>query len=692
MSLFKRLRFGERRRNGSIKKPEAFTGVAVGCRGGSGSIIEPTPLTSSVVRDSPSPELTMSTAESASMSESLIETQTPKPLKSLLAPVTEEAALRLPQSQSHMSNSPLLTGPSLYKTVQKESPIPSPRRYSNEALANRTPVIRGQKIAERTALFENSPVKYTSTMNVSASTTNFDKATESLCTTEELDPVCSGSPGKNTSSVERGSVDRKKKWLEQAFTPTGGGNMLLSEDEDESKASRFGDQEDPLYDVTPTPSISGCSIDQQLDASPALSTREVAGPPSPIFRLQSENTLTERPTLSALVCCEPMNVTSAYRVWHAKGMLAFQPDKPMLSSSTADRSFVSHQIDNNNSTPHLPGNVRTSNGKVIMPVSLHVEESCKNGRRLPFVVFDPFDTLVDAQDREKVSRMDPNALWSYWTKTRSLTMVCSRTAPILSWFGGKTFLFKSPAASVKRDPSSRQTLFNPASLQSAIKSRNTSLERSRIVLQHCEVMLTLFGGRMLTKAIDVCCSATQTRSAFPSPEFVVKGAPGDGDCISIVRTSCTVPNEQHKTLEVTLAALSPLDNLRSVTPDSSHVETDVNVKSCSSQSVANQPSNKVEAYQKYVQAYKTYKNDRTSIENLALTENALQWTKSTALARPPSRQSHLRMPIILSLFTGASMDTPLKAGQSNRVQVYHNHVQALKRRTAKKRHGIAHNE
>jgi hypothetical protein len=109
---------------------------------------------------------------------------------------------------------------------------------------------------------------------------------------------------------------------------------------------------------------------------------------------------------------------------------------------------------------------------------------------------------------------------------------------------------------------------------------------------------------------------------------------------------------------------------------------------------------RIEAYQNYVAAFKTYRKDRRSVENVERTKEALQKTKSTTLKLAPKARRVYRdeAPLMLTLFGGAPMPLPKvksvksSPSTSKRVAAYQNHLHDLRRRVAKKRENRSTNE
>ena len=764
MGILRKLGLRDRKKNARIKPPETFSGVAVGC--GPGKVtLPPSMNSSSTSADAPYRELASSSMESTCSSEEMMAIQAQK--------------LRLPRVSEESSvtpDSPLSIGPAPSKTPPDLSPASSPRQYNND-FANRTPVIRGQKIAERTALFENSPVKNELSLgkaaaparslaalrvDLDADESEQGSSEKRVSTLEESDSMSSGSVERDTSAIKRGDVVRKKKWLEQAFTPTGGGNMSQSTDEeDENRTPKSTGSEYP-FDVSPPPASPASAAET---APPNLSASKRASSAS-IFRFQSPDdvALTERQPPSPLVRCGPMDEAQAYRIWHAKGLLAFQPDKPRLWHKTVPEIGTPAQEtasppagDPNGSYHHSDsitmasaagdlelaernaptGSVLTSNGKLIVLETISDEDddiadlAVSGQLSASFAIVNPFDEIVD---RSSVALpLEGTALLLSFAASKQASVARSNSAPVMTFFGGKVAWLYKPAGKVptKRVQSSRRILISPASPHSAAsKSHKESLVRSTEALRHSELALTLFGGEMSGQEPKNSPNSTkldEPYSTCASNEILVERSANAGPCASpVMAPEETFADEPLLPVVECLSAIASKEESQGSTPPSLLVACPISSsrrsidfsKQRSKDAIGNDglvlsafggdvsrnvdptmiksivteqnailsPSKRVEAYQNYVQAFKSYKKDRKSVENSERTKAALALTKSPELALPQPRKPQVSGPIILSLFSGATMNLqPKLEGSSTLVRVYENHVHALKRRSAKMR-------
>lgn len=831
MGILKKLRLRGRRKNGNVKPPETYTGVSVGCTPGKVTLAPNGPAPSP--GETPYRELNSTSMESASSSEGM---HGLRAQSSPLSRVSEELSAQSPDS-------PLSLGTGTERVSLDLAPASPPVRY-NQDLTNRTPIIRGQKVAEKTAIFENSPLRNDSTPRKLVTPSSHAVSTSlDLRLIHESDSASSGSVERMAPRIRRGDVGRKKKWLEQAFTPTGGGNMKHSDDDEEGLSPRSINTDGSLA-VTPPPATPDSEVGDELSSGTGSFTTQAT--PTSIFRFHTspDSALTERQIPPSLVRCGPMDEKRAYRIWHAKGLLAFQPEKPRLKSKSMaldrppnkttapdpkgsyhhsdstslatgpDEASLSANTVSVDSTDRQDGTKRTLKGKPILLETIYRDDDedeeyvsdSGNQQNARFLVQNPFDAYIAQQTegmvlQEQTHVADATAILLSFSLSRTWSIARSNAAPILTLFGGFIHVASKTSAKipVKRVRSSQRVLFSPVSPRAlAVMSRKASLDRSRAALQCNNVSLTLFGG----KALDSCCindfedagsveqsiAAVSTSSTF-TPEKIAeeqtieppvplvlpedkKGSselaefkgltshcqdvalidqPSADKAVGSLPTSCAdqrgieEPNsaeeyfvsDQHESENVSLTdkeedaivimqqeSAPPIPEsprtasrrsfefskqrtkevitkdrilLSSFGGKDSRSDGGISVETPHHAGVGGIPSDvkrnavvpnsRVDAYRNYVEAFKIYKKDRSSVENLERTKEALALTKSTNNVSAQSTHLPTSKQMMVSLFTGATMDVPSRLdGVPRRVRVYHGHVQAIKRRTMKKKH------
>lgn len=242
----------------------------------------------------------------------------------------------------------------------------------------------------------------------------------------------SGSGDQSSSDDEdlvKHNVMDKKKWLQEAFTPTGGGNMPQNDD--------YSNDEDPTEDLTMTESEA---IDLEEDIDQVLFSKKTPTAPGQAYSYTP-------PKSTGTVSYDAEDpYQDAYRIWQQKGLLpseesneqpkktAASPDLPSPSGTTTDAqgayhhavSFKLEDSSSNNSASteeHQGGKTVAGSGKMLL-VETPANSSFEGG---------------DPQDPAKKPLLVPLTEEPYiqnMTSSRQSSMDKSHKSPMLSIFGG----------------------------------------------------------------------------------------------------------------------------------------------------------------------------------------------------------------------------------------------------------------
>jgi len=238
-------------------------------------------------------------------------------------------------------------------------------------------------------------------------------AKESKDAVDDVD--CSSSD--DSEDLVKHDVLEKKKWLQQAFTPTGGGNMLHEEeDTEEPTVTETESAPDDTEDVQnfqlkspPKPkkeAIPGQTYSYSLPVSPTAAARH-----TPLDRRDEYQ--------------------DAYRLWHSRGLLSWCPspqEDPVNKSIKFAASIATAPVAatmQNQRNDHV-GETRTSSGQWVLLET----------------ITDSFDSIVDATEYEGTTSFAPVAAVA--DDSHIKTMKVARQAsinkshgvPLVTLFGG----------------------------------------------------------------------------------------------------------------------------------------------------------------------------------------------------------------------------------------------------------------